>query len=202
MPEVACRLIVGLGNPGPEYEGTRHNIGFEVTALLADALQGRWSSRGRARREARGEQGGRDVVLLQPQTFMNDSGRAVRAALDELGDRTELLVVCDDFHLPLGRLRCREQGSDGGQKGLASVISALTGRAVPRLRLGIGEPPDGVAAEDYVLRRFRRGEQAEAKAMVKRAADLVLAWLQHGDLGKLIDQANSHAGKGDEGLAR
>ena len=190
------RLVVGLGNPGPEYEDTRHNLGFVVTERLGLALDGRWAQRGRTRREARGERGDASFVLLQPQTYMNNSGAAVRAALDDLGDDSTLLVVCDDFHLPLGRLRCREQGSDGGQKGLASVIAALPGRAVPRLRLGIGEPPEGVAGEDYVLRKFKRGEQAEVEAMVQRAAEIVAAWLQHGDMKRLVDEANRNEGKG------
>jgi PTH1 family peptidyl-tRNA hydrolase len=189
------RLVVGLGNPGPEYEDTRHNLGFVVTERLAQALECRWVQRGRTRREARGERGSA-FVLLQPQTYMNNSGVAVRAALDDLGDESTLLVVCDDFHLPLGRLRCREQGSDGGQKGLASVIAALPGRPVPRLRLGIGEPPEGVPGEDYVLRKFKRGEQAEVQAMVQRAAEIVRAWLEHGDLKRLVDEANRNEGKG------
>src|SRR5262245_11988922 len=187
---------VGLGNPGPEYEDTRHNVGFVVTERLAAALECSWSQRGRARREARGERGGSAFVLLQPQTYMNNSGAAVRAALEDLGADSELLVVCDDFYLPLGRLRCRESGSDGGQKGLASILAALPGRTVPRLRLGIGEPPEGVPGDEYVLRQFKRGEQVEVQAMVQRATDVVRAWLQHGDLKKLVDEANRNEGKG------
>jgi peptidyl-tRNA hydrolase, PTH1 family len=193
---VAWRLVVGLGNPGPKYEATRHNLGFDVTARLAAALERPWSDRGRTRREARGELAGVPFVLLQPQTYMNDSGSAVRAALDDLGDDAALLVICDDFHLPLGRLRCREGGSDGGQKGLKSVIAALPGREVPRLRLGLGEPPEGVDGEDYVLRPFKRGEQAEVDAMVERATQVVQAWLRHGDMKKLVDEANRNEGKG------
>ena len=190
------RLVVGLGNPGPEYEDTRHNLGFVVTERLGLALDGRWAQRGRARREARGERGDSSFVLLQPQTYMNNSGAAVRAVLDDLGADGELLVVCDDFYLPLGRLRCREQGSDGGQKGLASVIAALPGRPVPRLRLGIGAPPEGVPGDEYVLRKFKRGEQAEVQAMVQRAADVVQAWLDHGDTKRLVDEANRNEGMG------
>ena len=190
------RLVVGLGNPGPDYEGTRHNVGFVVTERLAAALECHWAHRGRTRREARGERGGSAFVLLQPQTYMNNSGSAVRAALDDLGEDVALLVVCDDFYLPLGRLRCRESGSDGGQKGLASILAALPGRAVPRLRLGIGQPPEGVPGEDYVLRKFKRGEQAEADAMAQRASDVVHAWLSHGDLRRLVDEANRNDGQG------
>ena len=193
---MATRLVVGLGNPGPKYDGTRHNLGFDVTERLAAALERPWADRGRTRREARGELGGQPFVLLQPQTYMNNSGSAVRAAVDDLGGELALLVVCDDFHLPLGRLRCREGGSDGGQKGLKSVIAALPEREVPRLRLGLGEPPEGVDGEDFVLRKFKRGEQAEVEAMVARAADVVRAWLGHGDMKKLVDEANRNEGKG------
>jgi PTH1 family peptidyl-tRNA hydrolase len=197
MAQAAWRLVVGLGNPGPEYDGTRHNIGFAVTEKLAEALACRWSRRGRGRREARGQLGEHTYVLLQPQTYMNNSGTAVRAAVEDLGGEIALLVICDDFHLPLGRMRCRDQGSDGGQKGLASVIAALPERAVPRLRLGIGEPPEGVDGEDYVLRPFKRGEQAEVRAMVERAAELLRSWLRHGNYRKLIDEANANEGKGN-----
>ena len=127
---------------------------------------------------------------------MNNSGAAVRAALDDLGEKSALLVVCDDFYLPLGRVRCRESGSDGGQKGLASILAALPGRSVPRLRLGIGEPPEGVPGDEYVLRKFKRGEQAPADEMAGRAADVVRAWLQHGDMKRLVDEANRNEGKG------
>jgi PTH1 family peptidyl-tRNA hydrolase len=186
---VACRLVVGLGNPGPEYDGTRHNVGFAVTDRVAGVLGRPFLARGRAL-ETRGERGGVPFVLAKPLTFMNNSGRAVRDLLAELGPEAQPLVVCDDFHLPLGRLRCRRSGSDGGQKGLASVI-ALAGRDVPRLRLGVGEPPPTVPAEDYVLQRFRKGEQAEVEAMLERAAQCVLDWLGHGDLDRLIAAANA-----------
>lgn len=194
---MACRLVVGLGNPGPEYAGTRHNVGFEVLDRVAAATARAFVRRGRSL-EARGEREGVPFVLAKPQTYMNASGRAVRDLLDELGAEAELLVLCDDFHLPLGRLRCRARGSDGGQKGLASV-NALAGRDVPRLRLGLGEPPDAVPAEDWVLRPFKRGERPEADAMLDRAAALVLDWLGHGRLERLIQEANAHDGAGGPG---
>jgi PTH1 family peptidyl-tRNA hydrolase len=185
---VARRLVLGLGNPGPEHEGTRHNVGFRVVDALA-ASEGRpWLLRGRAL-VVRGERDGSAFVLAKPQTYMNISGRAARDLVVELGEQVALLVVCDDFHLPLGRLRCRTTGSDGGQRGLASVIDALEGRSVPRLRLGIGEP-GRQPAEEYVLRRFGRGEQAEVDDMVGRAAEAVGAWLGHGDLDQLMNAVN------------
>ena len=189
---MATRLVVGLGNPGPEYAATRHNLGFRVVESLADALSASWRKQGRSL-VARTQVGEVTVVLARPQTFMNLSGRAARELLEELGPETAWLVVSDDFHLPLGRLRCRASGSDGGHNGLASILESLPGREVPRLRLGIGEPPLGNPAEEYVLQSFRRGERAEVEAMLERAAALLRDWLEHGDLGRLINAANSPA---------
>ncbi len=207
MPGPGPRLVLGLGNPGQEYEGSRHNLGFEVVDLLAARAGLSFRKSGRsvvargtpaaataaapAGRVAVSADGAVPFVLAKPQTFMNNSGRAARELLAELDEGTELLVVCDDFHLPLGRLRCRASGSDGGQKGLASVIALLAPRPVPRLRLGIDEPPQSVPAEDYVLRRFKRAEQPAARAMIERAADCVADWLAHGNLSRLVNACNA-----------
>ena len=191
---MAARLVVGLGNPGPEYAGTRHNLGFLVLERLAESLAAPWRKQGRslvARAEIGTSGGAEAAVLARPQTFMNLSGRAVKELLDEFGPDTPWLVVSDDFHLPLGRMRCRAAGSHGGHNGLASIIESLPGREVPRLRMGIGELPIGRPAEEYVLQTFKRSEQAEVKAMVERAAQLLRDWLDHGDLGRLINAANA-----------
>ncbi len=190
-----ARIVLGLGNPGAEYDGTRHNVGFLLVDALAERFAKHFHARGRAL-VATVERDGVACVFAKPTTFMNNSGRAARDLLDDLeagegGPAAELLVACDDFHLPLGRLRCRASGSDGGQKGLASVIALLAGREVPRLRLGIGAPPDGMRAEDWVLGRFRRGEQPEVDAMVARAADGLADWLTAGDLTRLIQVCNA-----------
>lgn len=188
---MARRVVVGLGNPGSAYDGTRHNVGFAVLDALA-ALAGRpFVRRGRSL-AAQSPSGGDGVpwVLAKPQTFMNLSGRAARELLDEHGPDTALLVVCDDFHLPLGRLRFRVKGSAGGQKGLASILEALPGADVPRLRLGIGDP-GRVPAEDFVLRPFGRGEQAAAAEMVARAAACLHDWLADGDFDRLGNAANA-----------
>jgi len=188
------RLVVGLGNPGPEYAGTRHNLGFLVVDRLAEQLAVPWRRQGRslvARAELPGPSGGATAILAKPQTFMNLSGRAARELLAGLDAEASWLVVSDDFHLPLGRLRCRSGGSDGGHNGLASVIESLPGREVPRLRLGVGEPPSGMPSEDYVLAAFKRGERAEVSAMIDRAAQLLRDWLGHADLGRLINAANA-----------
>lgn len=189
------RLVVGLGNPGPDYEGTRHNVGFEVVDRLAATTGRPWRKRASSL-VAGGDRGAAAFVLAKPQTFMNNSGRALPALLDEAGRDAALLVVSDDFHLPLGHLRCREQGSHGGQKGLASILAALPDRPVPRLRIGVGEPPEAVPSEDYVLRRFKRSELPAIEAALDRAADLILRWIEDGELQRLIDGANANGGKG------
>src|SRR3954451_12015403 len=134
------KLVVGLGNPGSKYDGTRHNIGFEVVDRLAEGGSGATFTRKFDGLVAEAEIDFRRVLLLKPETFMNLSGRSVAQALRlyklELAD---LLVVCDDLNLPLGKLRIRGGGSDGGQKGLRDITAHLGSEEYARLRIGIGE---------------------------------------------------------------
>ena len=157
----AIRAVVGLGNPGPRYQRTRHNIGFEVVAaLLGDRPFADRRFDGGMLAET--EIGGRRVSLLRPTGYMNRSGGPVRRFLLADGLSPEaVLVVCDDYALPLGAIRTRRKGSDGGHNGLASVVRALGTAAVPRMRLGIGAPPDGMDPADFVLSPFI-GEEAES----------------------------------------
>lgn len=174
------RLIVGLGNPGEEYAKTRHNMGFRVV----DELAHRWGlrfQRGKWRSlVAAGSAHGQSIVLLKPQTYMNDSGQAVGGAVAFYklapGD---LLVVYDEIDLPLGRLRLREQGSHGGHNGVRSIIQHLHTQEFPRLRVGVGRPQRGDAA-DHVLSTFRKHEQPIADELVQRAADAVEVVLKDG----------------------
>src|SRR5215218_1453427 len=173
------KLIVGLGNPGPKYAGTRHNIGFEVVDYLA---AGPGCSTFREKFEAfvaEMKEGDETVLLMKPLTFMNLSGRAVRAALDFYKLSVEqVLVVCDDFNLPLGKLRVRAKGSHGGQNGLRSIQEHLGTDAYARLRIGVGEPgPDAV---DHVLSKFRAGERKAADGAVAAAAQAALVWVRQG----------------------
>jgi len=135
-------LLVGLGNPGNKYEGTRHNVGFMVLDRLADSAHGAFRANGKLHGDlADIGQGEQRLRLLKPQTYMNDSGRSIRAAIDWFGWSSEqVLVIVDDMDLPLGRLRLRAQGSAGGHNGLRSTIAHLGGEAFPRLRIGIGAP--------------------------------------------------------------
>jgi peptidyl-tRNA hydrolase, PTH1 family len=177
------RLVAGLGNPGPEYEGTRHNVGFAVVDRLAGdegisvkRLDSRaLTGRGRIENEA--------VVLAKPVTYMNASGEAVAVLLKKLDLATEdLLVVSDDIDLPVGALRLKPRGSSGGQKGLRSVEVSLGTGEFARLRIGIrGEHYTREnELSDYVLDRFSRSERPTIDEAVGRAADAVRAWIVTG----------------------
>ena len=175
------KLIVGLGNPGRKYEGTRHNVGYEVLTELV-----RRSGGGRPKGQFQGETvelnlEGEKTLLLWPHTYMNLSGASVQPARDFYKlENHELLIVCDDWNLPLGKLRFRSKGSDGGQKGLANILNRLGTEDVPRLRIGIGETPENWQAADYVLSRFSAAEREEMNQAVRRAADGVADWTRHG----------------------
>ena len=174
-------LIVGLGNPGPTYEGTRHNVGCQVVEELARRHGFPKAKRGFDGRCAEGAIGGRPVLLLQPTTFMNDSGRSVAAAVRALKlPLARVLVVHDHIDLPFGRLRLMEGGGSGGHNGLKS-ISGLLGPGYVRLRVGVDRPasydPDVVAG--YVLGRFGESK-AEVAALVGASADAVELWLHDG----------------------
>jgi len=160
------RLVIGLGNPGPKYAGTRHNVGFMALERLAAAAGSGFRDQARLQgllaEVGSGEQ---RLRLLMPQTFMNESGRAIRSALDWFGlQPQELLVVVDDMDLPLGKLRLRASGSAGGHNGLRSTISHLGTQEFPRLRIGIGAPADNPVERKartigHVLGRFSPDEQ-------------------------------------------
>ena len=165
-PASALRLVVGLGNPGPKYDGTRHNVGFMALERIAAAAGCSFRQQGKLHgllaELGSGEQ---RLRLLMPQTYMNDSGRSIRAALDWFGLQPgELLVLVDDMDLPLGRLRLRQAGSAGGHNGLRSTISHLGTQAFARLRIGIGAPADNPVERKartigHVLGRFSPAEQ-------------------------------------------
>jgi PTH1 family peptidyl-tRNA hydrolase len=174
------KLVVGLGNPGNQYADTRHNIGWMVLDRLADRA-GR-SGRGRNRDassvlEVRAK--GLELILAKPQTYMNDSGIAVRKLLaSNRVPLADMLVIADDFALPFGKLRFRESGSHGGHNGLRSIIEELGTEKYSRLRVGIGEP--GRGAVDHVLSRFAPDERACLPILLDAAAEAVEAWARDG----------------------
>lgn len=163
---------MGLGNPGPEYADTRHNLGFRVAELLAARSKASAWIRAPERLEARATIGGREIVLAKPMTWMNRSGVAVRSLVQALAcDPAEILVCYDELALPLGRIRLRPRGSHGGHNGMRSIIDRLGTTEFPRLRVGIG--PDGEVGDgsDFVLSPFRRAERPLADEAVVRAAE-------------------------------
>ncbi len=175
------KLVVGLGNPGRRYQQTRHNIGWAVLAELA-----RHFAAGPAKRRFQGEEleadlEGQKALLLTPWTYMNLSGASVLAARDFYKIPNEdILVVCDDLNLPVAKLRLRGAGSSGGQKGLEDIIHRLGSEEFARLRIGIGSPPPGWDAVDYVLGKFPAGEIADVEAAIVRAAEAVVTWAREG----------------------
>lgn len=175
------RLIVGLGNPGFQYRSTRHNVGFECI----DTMARKWGISNRERRAkvvmSRGQRAGQQLVLAKPRTFMNNSGDGVSYLLTRFAASVDdLMVIYDDMELPLGRLRIRRSGSDGGHKGVRSIITSLRTQAVPRIRLGIGFPPDSGDPVDYVLGRFSDESAIVVAQAVETVAQAVECWLEEG----------------------
>jgi PTH1 family peptidyl-tRNA hydrolase len=174
------KLVIGLGNPGSQYTHTRHNIGWLVLDRLADraGLSGRQKSRD-ASVTVRGRYQDVDLALVKPMTYMNLSGTAVRKVLarDHV-PLEDMLVVVDDFDLPLGRLRLREEGSAGTHNGLRSIVAEMGTQKFPRLRVGIGG--HGGSAVDHVLSAFAPDERADLELVLDAAADAVESWARDG----------------------
>jgi len=174
------KAIVGLGNPGPQYKGTRHNVGFDVVDELASRGSIRFESAPADALIAKWRRPEEAILLVKPLTFMNLSGQAVgelaRYFKIELAD---LIVVVDEVHLPLGKLRARKRGSAGGHNGLKSIIAHL-GDEFSRLRVGVGRGEDQRNLADHVLSRFEKDEAAEVERMTKRAADAAEMFITSG----------------------
>jgi PTH1 family peptidyl-tRNA hydrolase len=186
------KLIVGLGNPGRRYRETRHNVGFMAVGKLAVRLSAVSAKSQFDGEVAEGRLSGEKVILLCPSTYMNNSGRSVRKAVDyyrlELDD---LLVACDDFNLELGQLRLRAKGSGGGQKGLTDIIRVLGSENIARMRIGIGSPPAGWDIPDYVLSTFKTDEKPEIELATDRAALAAEDFVLHG----IVHSMNEYNGK-------
>ena len=183
------KVVIGLGNPGPKYAGTRHNVGFDVVDYLAAAPGvGPFRSKFQAL-VAEAKEGSEPVLLVKPDTFMNLSGRAVRQVVDFYKlNAADVLVISDDFNLPLGKLRARAKGSHGGQNGLRNIQEQLGTDEYPRLRIGVGQPSEGEAI-DFVLSRFKPGERKAVEETIAKAAEAVLIWIRQG-LDPCMNRAN------------
>jgi len=174
------RVVVGLGNPEARYAHTRHNLGFRVVNMLAEDLGAGWAETPEFQ-YCRAACGSDAILLVKPMTYMNRSGLAVAAVLRrfEVG-LEEVLVAVDDVHLDLGRVRMRRRGSDGGHNGLRSIIDTVGSPEFPRLRLGIGAPPEGTDLIAYVLGEFGPEEETTVAQMTRTAADSVTCWAELG----------------------
>ncbi len=169
-----AHVVAGLGNPGPKYAETRHNVGQRVLDRLAPTLRAAWHDDGPAR-VARGRWRDETVHLVKPQGFMNDIGRPLAAALRRLGaDAADLIVVYDDIDLPLGTVRVRMKGSHGGHNGMRAIIETLGTSDIRRVKLGIGRPERKEAVPDHVLERFDVEELPIVEEAVALAAERVL----------------------------
>lgn len=174
-------IIVGLGNPGKQYEQTRHNVGFEVIDRLAEKYDIHMDERKHRAFCGKGMIGGQKVVLVKPQTFMNLSGESVRSAVDfykVAGD--EIIVIYDDISLEPGQLRLRSKGSAGGHNGIKNIIAHLGTQEFPRVKVGVGAKPDRMDLADYVLSHFSKGEWELMNDAFKEAADAVCAIIEDG----------------------
>lgn len=175
------KAIIGLGNPGEEYKGTRHNLGRE----LAQRLIRRW---GRILPRRRREYllftyslQGEEIGIVMPRHFVNLSGVSIKAFRDLTGiSLQDMLIACDDVNLPLGKIRIRPRGSNGGHKGLRSIIESLGTEDFPRLRMGVGRPPDEGDLVEFVLSPFSSDEWPVVEEMLERAGDAVEEWIRSG----------------------
>lgn len=183
--------VCGLGNPGDRYAATRHNVGFMVADTVARRLGLRFRHRP-GRDVARGPFANRVLRLVKPMLWMNESGVPVKEQLAAEPD--DLLVVCDDIWLPFGRLRLRPEGSDGGHKGLASIIYRLGTDRFARLRFGVGAPPPEMDSADWVLADFAPGERTALPDLLDRAADACLCAAEHG-LEPAMNRYNAAVGE-------
>ena len=183
-------LLVGLGNPGREYVGTRHNFGF----MLIDRIAVRLNARGLKVQskaivtDAKYEE--RKLILAKPQTFMNLSGQSVQGLVHFYKvPLTNVMILSDDLDIPFGTIRIRAAGGPGGQRGLSSILEKLGTKDIPRLRLGIGRPPGRMEPADYVLQNFSRDEQQTLSEVLDHAAQAVFAFVAHG-VNKAMNEFN------------
>ena len=172
-------LIVGLGNPGVEYAATRHNIGFDMITYLSDKYNIPVNSREGKALVGKGILAGEKVMLAQPQTYMNLSGESVRALMDYYKiDIEDLLVIYDDISLDVGQIRMRGKGSAGGHNGIKSIIQHTGTQEFARIKIGVGQKPEGGDLVKHVLGRFSREEDGMFRDVFALAEEGLLAWLQ------------------------
>jgi len=174
-------IIFGLGNPGVRYRKTRHNIGFQIVDRLAEKYHIRLSSKRFKSLYGKGWIDVKEVILAKPMTYMNQSGEAVREALDFFRLSVEdLIIVHDDLDLPFGRLRFKRKGGDGGHQGVRSITESLNQNNFLRLKVGIGRPPEGMDPSEYVLSPFDEIEQSKLEEVISRGVESIEVLLREG----------------------
>ena len=192
-------IIVGLGNPSPEYAGTRHNVGFEVVSILADRFDIATDHIKHKAVCGRGIIEGNKVLLAMPQTYMNLSGMSVRELTDyyKIDVSSELIVICDDVNLPPGKIRIRKAGSAGGHNGLKNIIAQLSTEEFMRVRVGVGDKPKGYDLADHVLGCFTRDEQDIMDKAFIDAANSVVSIMNDG-IDAAMNKYNRSKNEDDE----
>ena len=175
-------VIVGLGNPDRQYQNTRHNIGFDVIDAIAEKNHITVGEKKHKAIIGKGYVGGQKVVLVKPQTYMNLSGESVRQVIDfyKVDEREELIVISDDVSLDVGQIRIRKKGSAGGHNGLKNIILHLGHDEFQRVKMGVGEKPEGRDLADYVLGHFTKEEREIMDESARRAADAVEVMITEG----------------------
>ncbi|MBR1874492.1 MAG: aminoacyl-tRNA hydrolase [Eubacterium sp.] len=173
------KMIAGLGNPGMKYAATRHNIGFDAITYMCDKYDIRLKTKEGFAITGKGVIEGEQVLLIQPQTYMNESGRSIRAISDYYKvPKEDIVIICDDIHLLVGQIRVRPKGSAGGHNGLKSIISHLGSDEFTRIRVGVGETPEGGDQINHVLGRFSRDEESKLRdvfGLVDEAVSAILS---------------------------
>ena len=191
-------IIAGLGNPTKEYEGTRHNVGFEVIDAIADKYNISVTERKSRAFCGKGMIAGQKVLLVKPQTYMNLSGESIRGLVDyyKIDEESELLVIYDDISLDVGQLRIRKKGSAGGHNGIKNIIAHLGTSVFQRIKVGVGEKPKEYDLADYVLGHFSKAEKEQMEEGYK-AATLAVELILQGEIDEAMNQFNKKVVRGE-----
>ena len=187
----SMKLVVGLGNPGAKYKGTRHNVGFMTMDEVAYQEKFDFDKALFDAVFAQVQIGGEKVIFMKPLTFMNLSGEAIRPLMNYFKITIEdLLVVYDDMDLPVGKIRLRQKGSAGGHNGIKSIISCLGTSEFNRIKVGVGRPKDGRTVVGHVLNRFEKEEEEDIIFAVQKSVDAIRSWIETSDFVKTMNQFN------------
>ena len=185
------KLVVGLGNPGAKYKGTRHNVGFMTMDEVAYQEKFDFDKALFDAVFAQVKMGGEKIIFMKPLTFMNLSGEAIRPLMNYFKIGIEdLLVVYDDMDLPVGKIRLRQKGSAGGHNGIKSIISCLGTSEFNRIKVGVGRPKDGRTVVGHVLNRFEKEEEEDIIFAVQKSVDAIRSWIETSDFVKTMNQFN------------